>query len=284
MGKTLKNLKEKISRKIKLNKSNKINNYEIYSKILRDKTGLEIGGPSKIFEEEGDIPIYPIIRNLDGCNFNENTVWEGKIKKGLFYNFYDKRKGYQFICDAVDLSIIPSNSYEFILSSHVLEHIANPFKAISECLRVLKDNGTFLLILPHKDCTFDHNRPVTTLEHLIEDYKHGVNEEDLSHLPEILKLHDLSLDPPAGDSKSFKERSLNNYENRCLHHHVFDTKLAIKCLNYFKIKIISVDLILPYHIILLGKKTENFREGDNDKFLDENANFIIKSPFKSDKR
>lgn len=244
-------------------------NYEVYYKVFRNKNGLEIGGPSKIFERTGSIPIYNIVENLDVCNFNEKTVWEGKIEIGNTYNYHNEKKGYQFIYDAVNLNAIKSNSYDFILASHVLEHIANPFKALSEWLRVLKNDGFLLVILPHKDGTFDHNRPVTALNHLIKDYEFDVNEDDLSHLNEILELHDFNLHDPTGDFESFKERSLLNYENRCLHHHVFDTKLAIEIFNYFKINIISVDLVLPHNIVLLGQKTNNFKEAENYKFLDK---------------
>lgn len=250
--------------------SNKIN-YETYYRTFKNKKGLEIGGPSQIFEKNGPIPIYNIVKSLDGCNFSKKTIWEGKIETGNTYKYHDK-KGYQYICDSVDLSAIKSNYYDFILSSHVLEHIANPFKAVSEWLRVLKDNGFLLVILPHKDGTFDHKRPVTSLSHLINDYDLDVNEDDLTHLPEILELHDYNLHNPTGDFESFKERSLLNYENRCLHHHVFDTKLAINVFNYFKIKIISLDLLLPYHLIILGQKTNKFREEDNKKFLDKYFN------------
>lgn len=278
----LKYLKEKIFGVNQNNKS-KINNYEIYFKNLSAKNGLEIGGPSQIFNKKGELPIYSIINDLDGVNFSKNTVWTGKIEKGKSYNFYGRKKGYQYICDSVNLSMIKDKQYDFLLASHVLEHIANPFKAISEWLRILKDNGIILIILPHKDGTFDHKRPVTDLKHLIEDFELNVGEDDLSHLPEILNLHDFNIHDPTEDFESLKERCLNNYENRCLHHHVFDTKLVIEIINYFKIKIISVDLISPYNIILLGEKIENFQEGMNDKFFD-NEDLILKSPFKPDEK
>jgi len=67
--------------------------------------------------------------------------------------------------------MIKDKQYDFLLASHALEHIANPFKAIMEWLRILKDNGIILIILPHKDDTFDHKRPVKDLKHLIKDFE-----------------------------------------------------------------------------------------------------------------
>ena len=63
------------------------------------------------------------------------------------------------------------------------------------------------------------------MEVLIDKYKRNVGEDDLSSLDEILKLHDLSKDKQAGNLAQFKKRSLDNFSNRCLHHHVFDLNL-----------------------------------------------------------
>jgi len=39
----------------------RISNYEKYFMDLNGKSGLELGGPSKIFRKRGEIPIYPIL-------------------------------------------------------------------------------------------------------------------------------------------------------------------------------------------------------------------------------
>lgn len=262
----------------------KINNCEIYFTNLSGKSGLEIGGPSRIFGKSGILPIYPTIANLDGCNFSRTTIWEGKIEEGMTYRYHKNKKGYQFICDAVDLGVIQSKTYDFVLSSHTIEHIANPFRAISEWLRVLKDNGILLLVVPHRDGTFDHNRPITSLSHLIEDFEKNIKEDDLAHQREILELHDLNLDPPAGDIESFRKRSMNNYENRCLHHHVFDTELVVEVFNYFNLQILSVNVVLPCHIIIMGRKVLSKEIIDNDAFSGRDAEYRRNSPFPSDKR
>ena len=147
-----------------------------------------------------------------------------------------------------------SASFTGILTAHVLEHTANPILALSEWIRLLKDQGTLVLVLPHKDKTFDHRRPVTTLDHLIDDFKVGMAEDDLTHLPEILALHDLVRDPEAGDRATFKSRCLRNFDNRCLHHHVFDAQLAVDLAEYVGLKIQSVEEISPHHILLLAQK------------------------------
>ena len=107
--------------------------FDIYVRTLIDKSGLGIGGPSSLFQDENILPIYPHIKSLDSCNFSAQTVWESSLREG--YDFkYDESKscGYQYILDAVDLGPIEDSKYEFVLSSHALEHIANPIATINK--------------------------------------------------------------------------------------------------------------------------------------------------------
>ncbi len=263
----------------------RIPRYRFYTKLLKGKEGLEVGGPTKLFGRRGLVPVYPVLGSLDGCNFCAQTVWEGRIAEGPDRYRYAKGRtaGYQYVSEATDLMGIGPATYDVVLSSHCLEHVANPLKALSEWIRVLKNGGYLLLVLPHKDGTFDHRRPVTTLSHLIEDFGHSRKEDDLSHVPEILKLHDLSMDPPAGDGEQFRQRSLKNYENRCLHHHVFDSDLVVRMVDFIKLKILDVWQILPYHIIVFSKKLSDHLMPDNSAFLSRRAAYRSNSPFPTDK-
>ena len=215
----------------------KMPDYAIYEAALKNKSGLEIGGPSYLFKTT--LPIYQKIKNLDGVNFSTSTVWEGKLQDGGDFNYFQNKKGLQFISEASELSQIKSSTYDFILSSNCLEHLANPLKAIKEWHRIIKPGGHLLLILPKKDENFDHRRPVTKFEHLLEDYRNQMTEHDLTHLEEILEMHDLAKDPAAGNLEEFRNRSLDNFNNRCLHHHIFDMQLIEKILEHFNLKIIQ---------------------------------------------
>ncbi len=107
--------------------------------------------------------------------------------------------------------------YDFLLASHCLEHMANPSCAFQEWLRVLKKKGVIFLVLPDKGGTFDDRRPVTAFSHLVRDLEMQTPEDDFTHLEEILTLHDLALDPPAGNCAPLERRSRANFQNRCLH-------------------------------------------------------------------
>ncbi len=108
--------------------------------------------------------------------------------------------------------------------------------------------------MPDGSRTFDHRRPVTALAHLIEDHQRGVSEADLTHLPEVLELHDLARDPDAGSKEEFRLRSEKNVENRCLHHHVFDLALARDMVEHGGMKILATQTAMPFHIMVVAEK------------------------------
>jgi hypothetical protein len=110
-----------------------------------------------------------------------------------------------------------------------------------------------VLIVPDKTENFDHRRPCTRLEHLLDDFQRQVDEHDMTHLEEILSLHDLSRDPAAGSAEQFKTRSLRNFENRCLHHHVFDLALACAALEHVGLKV-QRHATTPYEYVVLARK------------------------------
>lgn len=242
----------KIEKKLFRRKPKAVIEKKVYLKLFRNKIGLEVGGPSKIFSYK--IPIYSEVKNLDGCNFSDQTLWEKDIKKELGYNYFKNKTGKQFICEASNLADIPDKSYDFLIASHCLEHCANPLKVMHEWLRVIKNKGAILLVLPDKRYTFDHKREVTSFNHLLDDYKKDIDENDLTHLPEILDLHDLEMDKPAGNKEKFRDRALKNYENRGLHHHVFDFDLLLIIFEHFNLKVLDTKFTEPHHQIILGQK------------------------------
>jgi O-antigen/teichoic acid export membrane protein/SAM-dependent methyltransferase len=252
-----------------------------YRSHLQSKRGLEIGGPSAVLADTGPVPIYDILESLDNCSFSSSTIWTGEVKEGnTFFYHPGKQPGTQIICDATDMQPIKDSSYECVLACHCLEHVANPLRALAEWTRILKNDGLLLLILPHKDATFDWRRPTTPLAHMIEDYQNAMGEEDLTHLPEILELHDLSRDQKAGTKEQFRRRCLSNYLNRAMHHHAFDTKTALTTIDHIGLQIVRVDNLRPFHIIILASRTD--RPIDNRRFLEPGGEHWSRSPFPSD--
>jgi SAM-dependent methyltransferase len=225
--------------------------------FVENKVGLEIGGPSQVFGRMGLFPVYEAAERVDNCNFADATIWEGSVTAGRTFRFNSRRApGEQFIAEATRLEPIESGAYDFVLSSHAIEHCANPLRALGEWMRVLRPGGLLALVAPHRDGTFDHRRPLTTLAHLIDDFDRSVGEDDTTHLDEILRLHDLSLDPGGGDAATFEARALRNADNRCLHHHVFDTALAREMVERAGFLVLSAERPTRMDIIILARSAQ----------------------------
>lgn len=62
---------------------------------------------------------------------------------------------------------VPDESQDFVISSHVIEHFFDPIKTLKEWLRVIRHGGYVYIIAPHKERTFDKDRPRTCLEELV---------------------------------------------------------------------------------------------------------------------
>jgi predicted SAM-dependent methyltransferase len=224
---------------------------------LKDKIGLEIGGPSSFFKLKSYFPVYLFARQIDGVNFSNETVWEGNIEEGKNYQYATNKQGYQHICEASGLENIPSESYDFLLSCHSLEHVANPVKALKNWHRVLKRSGKIILILPDKNYTFDIQRPYTTFEHLLDDFNNDVDEHDDTHFEEILQLHKIEMDSGTNNFEELKSRTKNNFVNRCVHHHVYDLPLLEKLLTHCNFKIIHQQKAAPFHLVIVGEKIDS---------------------------
>jgi SAM-dependent methyltransferase len=102
------------------------------------------------------------------------------------------------VCSTGDLDAIEDESLGFIIASHVLEHSDNPLRLLQTWRRKLKIGGKLLIALPDCRFTFDRGRPLTSLEHLLWDFRnHGTQLKDLSDLGHIaecnLNMHE-SLD------------------------------------------------------------------------------------------
>jgi len=73
---------------------------------------------------------------------------------------------------------VPRGSEHFVLSSHVVEHLANVIKALVEWNRIVRDGGYVFMIVPRKGALPDDEpRELTSLEHFIEDYRRNMTLE-----------------------------------------------------------------------------------------------------------
>jgi ubiquinone/menaquinone biosynthesis C-methylase UbiE len=184
-----------------------------------------------------------------------STLWESGLRDGAPYKFHkDKQAGRQFICDAIKLPM-PNDTYDCVIARDALEHFANPLKALIEWRRVLKNGGCLLILVPFKDNTFDHKRPYDDIGHMKQHYLNDVSEADLSHVNEIVKLHDIHRDKPAKNTEYFRKRSEDNARNRALHQFVYNFTTLHNALSFARYSTILCAFTTPHDQIILGTKS-----------------------------
>lgn len=246
---------------------------------------IEVGGPSSIFSHKGILPVYTVAQSVDNCTFSPNTIWSENTEPGDTFSYCKgKANGHQFFGEASQLSNIINKPYECLMSSHVIEHLANPIAALNDWKNALTENGLLLLVVPHKEGSFDHRRRTTAIDHLIEDFVNDTGEDDLTHLDEILQCHDFTKDPGARSVEEFAERARANLAVRGLHHHVFTAPLVAQMLDYSNYQIESIESLTPLHIVVIARSIPaESGHANNSEYLTVDANYLKLSPFSSDR-
>ena len=85
---------------------------------------------------------------------------------------------------------VESESEDYILSSHVVEHCPNLIKTLLEWFRIVKPGGCIYMIVPHRDAApSDVGRPLTDWEHLLDDYRANRTPETEPEAGKFLHCH-----------------------------------------------------------------------------------------------
>lgn len=122
--------------------------------------------------------------------------------------------------NAEELNSIPPESQDFIIAGHFLEHTQNPIKTIKSHLSRIRVGGILYYILPDKRFTFDIDRPVTTFEHLLRDYKEGAEISYDSHMHEYAELVDHAKTKEQIETRVKQLKDMKY----TIHFHVWDAK------------------------------------------------------------
>ncbi|WP_244748323.1 methyltransferase domain-containing protein [Mesorhizobium sp. 131-3-5] len=68
---------------------------------------------------------------------------------------------------------LTGKGFDFIVASHVFEHLTDPVHFLQRCERALKPGGRVYLLIPDRRYTFDYLRPSCTAGHLLAAYMAG---------------------------------------------------------------------------------------------------------------
>lgn len=161
-------------------------NNPLIEKYLYGLSGIEIGGSGKSFGLDGQKGSYANIDIVDAATRAKFKGW----KKSQLVN----------IIASGDKLPFKNEVFDYVFSSHVLEHFFDPIKAIEEWFRVIKKGGYVYMIIPHKERTFDRSRELTSYQELtdrnnntlgLHDYAQRTKEDKLKHENKNDKDHHL---------------------------------------------------------------------------------------------
>jgi len=191
--------------------------------------GIEIGGLNAPLS----VPEGVIVTFVDLAPFEEIVKANPEVEVVAKPEIIDNAETLEKFDDA---------SQDFVIANHVLEHMENPIKAFYNWMRVLKPGGVIYAAIPEKTHTFDRNRPVTRLTHIIEDWLCGPDRSLREHYVDWYMNSE--LEGVTGEELKRKvEASMASRNN--IHFHVWD-KLAIE--NMFKFFKANIPEIESYEL------------------------------------
>ena len=182
-------------------------------KYLRG-TGVEVGGLWRKFK----VPSSAKVWYLDRLSADDLAAHYAEVRGPLVAP--------DIVADA---EIMPLRSLDFIIASHVLEHLPSPLKALKSWYDALRSSGTLLLKVPDKRFTFDRNRQRTPLPHLIEEFEDPRRIDIRSHYAEWVERVDGK--PPGTVEFDQHLRSLMNM-NYSIHYHAWIDKDLREIIDY----------------------------------------------------
>jgi SAM-dependent methyltransferase len=136
---------------------------------------------------------------------------------------YPKLKHYSLVdVDIIDdgerLNTLWDSSVDFVIANHFLEHCEDPIMTLETFIRVLRPGGILFLAVPDKRHTFDKDRSLTNLEHLIADHRFGPMISRENHFKEYEEC--VAREPVKRDCS--------------IHYHVWTKKEIAELLSYLE--------------------------------------------------
>jgi SAM-dependent methyltransferase len=159
----------------------------IAQELLKDRCGIEIG-PSACNPFGVDTIHVGLIEEMDPIDYNHFK--QGQINTCGDYARIDVPG------DALDLHLFPDYSVDFVINSHVWEHVPNPLRALEEWVRVVRHGGIILVIVPHHCASpIDCARNLTTIQELERYYEMNANLEDFKEVAVRHRGHIIVFSP-----------------------------------------------------------------------------------------
>ncbi len=196
-------------------------------------SGIEIGALHQPLALDG-LPISQV-RYVDRMDVSE------------LRRHYPELSAYKFVPvhvldDGETLATFADNSLDFIIANHFIEHTRSPLGTLRHWLRKLNPGGIIYMAVPDKRCIFDAERPLTPLEHLVEDDAQPSSEREQRDYEHYLEYARLAAKQTGTATESHAQRLIAT--NYSIHYHTFIAATFVEMLRYAQ-----EQLALPFEIV-----------------------------------
>jgi len=139
-------------------------NRELVRNYLYGKRGIEIGASGKAYGLVNQRGAYANVDIIDAETRARNKGW----KDSQLVNILSSGDDLPF----------KDGVFDYVFSSHVIEHFFDPIRAIKEWLRVTREGGHIFMIIPHRERTYDKKRGITDHHELGERHRQALSIRD----------------------------------------------------------------------------------------------------------
>jgi hypothetical protein len=145
------------------------------------------------------------------------------------------------IANGFDLACFGSETLDFIVANHVLEHTDDTLGSLAVWADRIRPKGHLFVTLPIANKCFDHGRPLTSLEHLIDDQHlamrgevQGLANRNLEHYRDWVCISEVNISGrtlPDGEAER-RWRSLAEQKAE-IHFHAFSPESLAGLMKHF---------------------------------------------------
>ena len=234
--------------------------------LARNASALEIGGPTTAMgglyaQEWASVDVVnwsdDEVRNIQGNVYGGDRVAAtgGGATSGSAFYADGRLLGQLVVADGGRLEHVADGSYDVVMAFHVLEHFADPLRALAAWRRVLRPGGYFVVSVPWAEQTYDRRVPVSTIYDLILA---RADAADSSDDPEVLRrlehrvrayhrLVDLDTCPNCADDLATVRR-LKGY-----HWHAWDLALLQEAMACTGAAVEYLDIVDNWHQLVIAR-------------------------------
>lgn len=128
--------------------------------------GVELGAAAhNPFDLPGSINVAPFSDDPTHVDYNDFLLYQ-QAQVGLCGHYAKV----DLVGEAHAMTL-GDTSQDYVISSHVVEHLPDLISAFLEWNRILRPGGIIFMVFPKRDAAeLDRGRPITPLQHFIDDY------------------------------------------------------------------------------------------------------------------